>query len=824
MLGSLGVILDGLLPNLDTIAASSVQAGPSALGPIVVDPAPTADPQALRVMDLLVSLRLPVFQQIHLGAMAFGWLILMGVLFTRPIRESKLRGPLVIFAFLLLLLGNVFAFAVTIPEAQEIAQQEVADQSGRSAQGDYGKELLGNTFFHPRVQNAWVLDILFLITGFVLRATRREYWRNAWKQIRARRTAMVCLGILILYVATALLDSVGWYEQTKTEEYDLARGPSGDYLVGEAARVMVTQSPDFTTLHDKLTAQPNLFGLRPVEGADGEPAVAVNPLLGVGSGAPKFLLNEKGRVVIHEVKPAFEAEATTLLDMLLEGQRNKDERNYSAPFASLALQKRMLDEWRRTFKLEVPADAERVQIDLTDVTSTLDGAQVRVYASMTVPPRVRFKDPKTDYIEGMKRRGLKWDPHREFPAPTFDVVADWTSAIDPGASGSVLTITREDGKLFAGTLYIMVTALAPQAPHEDILQQTIAAKMSKRDATADDGSESTQTQTQATDSGDAGGDSEAVADDAAPAPAAAVSRALAPFPSIGELQYSLRASIRTGGPGLLPAPKRVKFGEYDPGIIDDVEPGTAIAGSFPEKKFSYDELRYPGDHPFGTDQVGNDTLVAGLKGIRTGIIIGGFVTLLAIPFSIFFGTAAGYFGGWVDDVVQYIYSTLASIPSVLLIVAFMLLFKISETRLFELTVILGITSWTGLCRLLRAETLKLREMEYVQAARAFGVPDGRIIMRHVVPNLMHIVLITFILSFSGLVLAEAVLSYIGIGVDPTAGSWGNMINSARGELARDPIVYWSLLSAFVFMFILVLSANLFGDAVRDALDPRLRTR
>jgi len=146
----------------------------------------------------------------------------------------------------------------------------------------------------------------------------------------------------------------------------------------------------------------------------------------------------------------------------------------------------------------------------------------------------------------------------------------------------------------------------------------------------------------------------------------------------------------------------------------------------------------------------------------------------------------------------------------------------ADVRLLFLCMILGVTSWTGLCRLLRGEAFKLREMEYVQAARAFGVHDWTILTRHLLPNVMHIVLIAVVMDFSGLVLAEAVLSYVGVGVDPSMISFGTMINNARLELAREPMVWWSLASAFVFMFLLVLSANLFSDAVRDAFDPRLR--
>ena len=148
----------------------------------------------------------------------------------------------------------------------------------------------------------------------------------------------------------------------------------------------------------------------------------------------------------------------------------------------------------------------------------------------------------------------------------------------------------------------------------------------------------------------------------------------------------------------------------------------------------------------------------------------------------------------------------------------------ADFRLLFLCLILGVTSWTSLCRLLRGESLKLREMEYIQAAHAFGVSHARIMIRHILPNVMHIVLIAVVMDFSGLVLAEAVLSYIGIGVDPSMNSFGSMINSARLEMAREPMVWWSLAAAFSFMLVLVLAANLFGDAVRDALDPRVSTR
>ncbi len=241
-------------------------------------------------------------------------------------------------------------------------------------------------------------------------------------------------------------------------------------------------------------------------------------------------------------------------------------------------------------------------------------------------------------------------------------------------------------------------------------------------------------------------------------------------------------------------------------------------------------------HILGTDKVGHDVFYAALKSIRTGLVIGTLTTLITLPFAML-GVLAGYFRGWVDDIVQYVYTTLNSIPDVLLIAASILMLQVymanhpdqfetlalrADVRLLFLCLILGITSWTGLARLLRGETLKLREMDYVQAAVAMGVGHGVIIWRHLIPNVMHIILITMVLSFSGLVLAEAVLSYVGVGVDPSTMSWGNMINSARLEMAREPMVWWPLLAAFVFMFTLVLAANLFSDKVRDAFDPRLR--
>lgn len=242
-------------------------------------------------------------------------------------------------------------------------------------------------------------------------------------------------------------------------------------------------------------------------------------------------------------------------------------------------------------------------------------------------------------------------------------------------------------------------------------------------------------------------------------------------------------------------------------------------------------------HVFGTDKVGQDVLYQALKSIRISLIIGTLTTLVLLPLGMALGVMAGYFKGWIDDAIQYLYTTLNSIPGVLLIAAAVLMMQVvidrhaewlstaeqrADLRLLVLCAILGLTSWTGLARLLRGEALKLSQLEYIQAAHAFGVADTRILTRHILPNVAHIVIIAMVMDFSGLVLAEAVLSYVGVGVDPATTSFGTMINAARLEMGREPIVWWSLAAAFVFMFVLVLAANLFADAVRDGFDPRVR--
>jgi peptide/nickel transport system permease protein len=258
-------------------------------------------------------------------------------------------------------------------------------------------------------------------------------------------------------------------------------------------------------------------------------------------------------------------------------------------------------------------------------------------------------------------------------------------------------------------------------------------------------------------------------------------------------------------------------------VIDRAFTGaTEVSYSAPLAAISFYEkqpLVAPGGHLLGTDILGRDVLYRALKGARVALLIGGVTSAIAIPLALLLGISAGYFGRWVDVTVFFVMSTLASIPSILLLIAIVMALGRGT---WQVCVALGITSWVGLCRVSRGETLKLRELDYVQAARALGVSELRILVRHILPNLFHLVIITFVLLFSGLVVSETVLSYLGIGVD---GSWGQMIDQARSELSREPIIWWNFGAASVAILALLLAVNFVGDALRDVLDPRtLRER
>ena len=224
-----------------------------------------------------------------------------------------------------------------------------------------------------------------------------------------------------------------------------------------------------------------------------------------------------------------------------------------------------------------------------------------------------------------------------------------------------------------------------------------------------------------------------------------------------------------------------------------------------------------GLHLLGTDLLGKDVFLQTLQACRTALVLGGLTSLIYIPIGALLGILAGYYRKWVDDVVQYLYSTIASIPGILLLIAVLM---ILGQGLDRMAIALSITSWIGLCRLLRGETFRQAARPYVEAARALGQSHWRIIVSHILPNVMHLVIINAVLGFSGLVMAESILSYLGVGAPVGTPSWGVMIDSARMELSRDPMVWWTITAASSALFLLVLSLNILGDSLRRAFDPK----
>jgi ABC-type dipeptide/oligopeptide/nickel transport system permease subunit len=227
-------------------------------------------------------------------------------------------------------------------------------------------------------------------------------------------------------------------------------------------------------------------------------------------------------------------------------------------------------------------------------------------------------------------------------------------------------------------------------------------------------------------------------------------------------------------------------------------------------------LRHLVTHPLGTDSLGRDVLQRLVQGARIAFRVGIITSLIAIPIGVILGCLAGYFGGRTDDVIVWVYSTFASIPGLLFILAIAM---VVGQGLLGVYLGIGLTTWVGLCRLLRGEVIKHKTLPYVQAARALGLGSARIIFRHILPNVFHIVIVTFSIRFPAAVGTEVILSFLGIGVRGEP-SWGIMISNARLQLWQG--IWWEITSVTVAIFFLVLAFNILGDALRDALDPRLR--
>ena len=223
------------------------------------------------------------------------------------------------------------------------------------------------------------------------------------------------------------------------------------------------------------------------------------------------------------------------------------------------------------------------------------------------------------------------------------------------------------------------------------------------------------------------------------------------------------------------------------------------------------------NHLMGTDGLGRDVMGRLVQGVRIAYKVGIITSLIAIPIGVILGCLAGYYGGKIDDFIVWFYSTVASMPGLLFILAIAMIFK--GQGLLGIYLGIGLTTWVGLCRLVRGEVLKHKELTYVQSAKVLGISSSKIMFKHILPNIFHIIIVTFTLRFPAAVGTEVIMSYLGIGVQNQP-SWGLMIESARMRLWQG--MWWEMTFVTIALFLLVLSFNLLGDSLRDALDPKLK--
>ena len=253
--------------------------------------------------------------------------------------------------------------------------------------------------------------------------------------------------------------------------------------------------------------------------------------------------------------------------------------------------------------------------------------------------------------------------------------------------------------------------------------------------------------------------------------------------------------------------------------LSDIDPLAPRYAEWEERarKYRTEEAPKRDTLPFGADRLGRDVLAKAVKGTEISVFVGVAAAVVATLIGTVLGACAGFFGGKVGDLLEWVYNVFTSIPGILLIFAFAAVFG---RGIGTVVLILGLTGWTGIYRLVRAEFMKHAVREYVRAAQAIGASATSRMFRHILPNISHVILVQLSILTVGFIKAEVILSYLGLGVPIDQVSWGTMLAEAQSELILG--YWWQLAAATLFMAVFVTAFSLMTDALRDALDPKLR--